>query len=166
MNYPRTDVIWNGHESTHWWVRSDDLEKFSPIKQVYAICFNDVGEILVCRSNSEGKWQIPGGHPENNESIEETLRRELLEEVDLKVKNIHSLGVQEVEFEKNPEHFYQARCICYVDELLPQTVDPASGETWERKFVPASEIIQIVQWGDAGDAMFADAIELWKRTHK
>ena len=46
--------------------------------------------------------------------------------------------------------------------MLPQSVDPASGTVWERKFVPAREIKSYVKWGAVGDAMFDDAIELYK----
>lgn len=156
---------WGDYETTNTWIRTDSLDNLTPVTQVYGICFNDKNEILVCREGKDGPWQIPGGHPENDETIEETLSREMLEEVDVKVKNIKLLGVQKVDFPNNPtksqgDIFYQVRCICEVDELLPQTPDPDSGKTWERKFVSAEEVTEYVKWQETGDAMFKDAIQL------
>ena len=165
---PRSSYIFNGHKVTMSWIETDSIERFRPVTQVYGICFNERGEILICRETGEGKWQLPGGKPEIGESIEKTLTREVLEEVDIKVKNVKILGVQKVEFPNNPnkdegEVFYQARCVCEIDELLPQTPDPASGKTWERKFVPADKISEYIQWGEIGYAMFKDAVGIWKK---
>ncbi len=148
------------------WIRTDNVEKYVPITQVYGICFDDSGNILTCRESSDGKWQIPGGTPEKGESIEETLIREVEEEVDVEIRDIHPLGVQRVDSPDNPSSegdlFYQVRCVCRVKNVNDQTPDPASGNTWERKFVPAEEITDYVQWGEIGDAMFKDAIDLEK----
>jgi hypothetical protein len=70
--------------------------------------------------------------------------------------------VQKVEPVDNPKEIaYQARCVCQIDELLPQTPDPDGGMMRERKFVPANEITKYIKWGKLGDAMFKDAIELY-----
>ncbi len=152
-------------------MRIDSLEGIQPITQVYGICFNDKGEILVCREGHEGKWQIPGGHPENKETAEETLLRELQEEADVKVKNIKVIGTQKVNYPNNPnaeegEEFHQVRMYCEVDELMPQTLDPATGNTWERMFVASDKITEYVKWGSVGDAMFNDAICIWVEQKK
>ncbi|MEK7526203.1 MAG: NUDIX hydrolase [Patescibacteria group bacterium] len=162
-NYPTSTFEWEGKQINVIWIRTDSLEEFSPITQVYGICFNDKDEILICRRNKEDGWQIPGGHPEKGETIEETLKRELLEEVDVKSKKIKILGVQKVYPKDELEKFsYQLRCVCEVDKLLPQTPDPDNGDTWERKFIPAQEAVNYIKWGLTGDIMFKDAISLWK----
>lgn len=163
MKYPTNTMNWNGTEIVNIWMRMDSLEGLIPIRQVYGICFNDKDEILIARRDKNDDWQIPGGHPEKDETIEQTLQREMLEEVDVKVKNIKVLGVQKAYPKEKPnETIYQVRCICEIDELLPQTPDPANGDTWERKFVSASEITNYVKWNITGDAMFEDAIKLFK----
>lgn len=149
------------------WIRDDNLEKYTPVKQVYGIVFNNKGEILVAREASEGKWQLPGGKPESGENIEEAVRRELLEEVDVKAGEIYQLGAQKTEIPDNPNKnegdlFYQLRCVVKLDELLPQTPDPDRGNIWERIFVPANQITSYIKWGETGDAMFSDAIQLWE----
>jgi ADP-ribose pyrophosphatase YjhB (NUDIX family) len=166
MNYPQNKMIWGGTEFMHIWIKGNSMEEFQPYHQVYGICFNDKNEILICKSKEDGPWQIAGGHPEGEETIEETLIREYNEEVDVKVKNIQLLGAQLTYPISNPERKgYQIRCICEVQKLLPQTPDPASGNTWIRKFVPMEDVTKYVQWQVTGDTMFADAIELWKKTH-
>jgi len=165
MSYPQNKTIWGGVEYMHTWIRGNSIKEFQPYNQVYGVCFNDKNEILICKSKEDGPWQIAGGHPEGEESFEDTLSREYLEEVDVKIKNIHLLGAQLAYPTSNPERKgYQVRCICEVEELLPQTPDPASGSTWIRKFVPMEDVTKHVQWSVAGDAMFSDAIKLWKET--
>lgn len=162
MKYPTNTWTWNGNTVKSTWIKTDDISEYSPITQVYGIIFNDKGEILVCRKG-DGDWQIPGGHPEKDETINQTLEREVLEEVDITISDIQILGIQKGEMpdiSDNKPH-YQVRCIAKLKELLPKTPDPDNGEMWERKFVPSSEVTNYVKWNTTGDAMFKDAIEVY-----
>lgn len=166
MTLPTNTVDWEGRTVTLTWIKSDSLTDFAPITQVYGICFDEKDRILVCRKPGES-WQIPGGTPEQNESLEDTLRREFLEEVNVGIRNPKPLGVQQVDYPDNPnkrsgDRFYQARYICELGELLSRKPDPASGVVRARRFVPSAEITKYVDWGDTGAAMFKDAI----RAHK
>ena len=166
MKYPQNTYLYNGTKVTNTWIKTSDIKKYSPITQVYGIIFDDKDRILVGRDSKRGSWIIPGGHPEKGESIEETLKREVLEEVDVEIDDITHLGVQKATFPDDPDKskaIYQARSIAKVKKLNPQTPDPANDSTWERKFVPADKISEYVKWGEAGDAMFKDAIELLKQ---
>lgn len=169
MQHPQSSYVFNGQKIGLTWIKSSTLKKFSPIMQIYGICFNDKSEILICREKTEGKWQIPGGHPEDGETLEATLIRELEEETDVKVKNIKILGVQKVNYPNNSdktegEEFYQARLVCELDELLPQTPDPASGNVWERMFVPVNKVTKYIKWGSLGEVIFADAVNVYRST--
>lgn len=159
-------MVSNNQTVTLTWIKSINLTDYNPITQVYGIIFNEKGEILVCREKPEDKWQIPGGHPEKGETSDQTLVRELKEEVDVTIKEVVPLGVQKVEFPDNPNKkegdlFYQVRYIAILDKLLPQTPDPANGNTWERKFVPVSKITEYIKWGNVGEEMLKDAITLF-----
>lgn len=161
MTNPTQTIDWKGEKFAIEWIRTDSLKGITPITQVYGVCFNDKNEILIARKVGDKNWIIPGGHPEGKETIEETLTREMVEEADVKVKNIKLVGVQKVyQQEKPQEYCYQVRCICELEELLPQTIDPAENTNWERKFVPVTEITEFVKWGNTGSAMFRDATEL------
>ena len=145
------------------WIETPDVEKYTPITQVYGIVFNDNGEILICRESKDGKWIIPGGHPEKGESLEDTLKREVSEEVDIEVLDIKPLGVVKVEFSDDlGKVIYQSRFIAKFSKFKPQTPDPANGKTWERKFIPVDKITEYVKWGEIGDAMFKKAIKVWE----
>lgn len=162
MKYPQNIWTWNGNKVKSTWIKTSDIDKYSPITQVYGIVFNDKGEILICRKGA-GDWQIPGGHPEKDETINQTLEREMLEEVDTTITDIQILGIQKGEMPDVPDNkpHYQVRCIAKLRRLLPQTPDPANSHTWKRKFVPAEEITEYIEWGKTGKAMFRDAINLF-----
>lgn len=165
MNHPTSTLTYDNKNFLLTWIRDGSLENYKPVGQVYGIVFNDKGEILIAREKPEDKWAIPGGKPEAGESIEETLRRELEEEVDVSVSKVLPLGAQKVELEGDKEGkstSYQLRCVALLKELLPQTPDPAHGSTWERKFVPAEDVNGYIKWGELGVAMFNDAINLFK----
>jgi len=160
----QSSYIFNNHKIVVEWIKNSHLTKYSPITQVYGIVFNKKGEILICREKSQDKWQIPGGHPEKGESLGQTLKRELEEEVNVKIRKIRPLGVQKVKFLNNPDRkegdlFFQARYFAILDKLLPQAPDPASGSTWERKFVSANKITQYIKWGKTGKTIFDDALK-------
>lgn len=161
MKYPQSSFIWKGVTVTNTWIKTSNIDKYNPVTQVYGIIFNKKKEILVCREDENSRWLIPGGHPEEGETFEETLNREALEEADVEVEDIQPLGVFKVEFSDDPKKIiYQSRFVSKLKKLNPQTEDPSSKKTWERKFVSAEKISEYVKWGEAGDAMFKDAIEL------
>ncbi|MBU1110523.1 NUDIX hydrolase [Patescibacteria group bacterium] len=142
------------------WITTDSLVEFSPITQVYGVCFDSHGHILIClRPGST--WNLPGGSPEPNETLEQTLAREFMEEVNAEIKNLKPLGVQKVELvdseTKGDKPLYQARFFCKLVRSLPQKTDPACGEIRERKFVSSDEINQYIQWGDVGKEIFSQA---------
>lgn len=171
MNYPKSSYSFKGIKVTMTWMRDDKIEKLSPVTQIYAVVFSKRGEILVAREAEDGKWQIPGGKSEGNENFRETVTRELLEEVDVQAGEIYLLGAQKTEMPGNPNKeegdiFYQLRCVVELGDLLPQTPDPDRGNVWQRKFVPAEEVAAYIKWGEVGNAMFADAIKLWKQKHQ
>lgn len=166
MNYIKSVLEYGGNKFQNTWMPGISFDDLSPITQVYGIVFNDSGEILVCRSGSEDKWQIPGGKPEIGETLEESLKRELIEEVDVTVSKIFPLGAQMVEEEIDGEYklsSYQLRFVAILDELLDQTVDPDETKNviWERKFVPSNEVTSYVKWGEIGAAMFHDAVHIF-----
>lgn len=162
--YPQ-EIVQFAQKTLLTWIRDNDLGKHSPITQAYGVVFNNEGEILICRGSDTASWQIPGGSPEENETIEQTLKREIKEETDILIKTIVPLGVQKVEYLEEPKRntHYQARFMALVEKVLPQTLDPDPkiGKIWQRKFVPYQKITEYVKWGKTGEALFADAIKVW-----
>ena len=169
MENPTQIIESGGKKYLLTWIRDDDVSKYAPLAHVHGIVFNEKDEILIGRSKPTSSWKIMGGRSEEGETIEQTLSRELMEEGDITVSKIYPLGVQKVEViegkEKDDDPYYQVRCVALLDELLPQTPDPAPGQglVWERKFVPMRDITTYILWGENGAAMFEEAIKLYEK---
>jgi ADP-ribose pyrophosphatase YjhB (NUDIX family) len=91
-------------------------EKRPPIATVGALIFNSSGEVLMIRTHKwSNLWGIPGGKIKWGEPSEDALRREIKEETNLDVKNIHFVLVQDCirsrEFYRE-EHFVLLNYIC------------------------------------------------------
>jgi 8-oxo-dGTP pyrophosphatase MutT (NUDIX family) len=159
---------------TFTWYPGNNIEQFKPYIQVYGVVFNNEGKMLIQRRENCA-WCLAGGTVELNETAEDTLRRELIEEADVTIKNPRLLGGQRVQFpcghNPNPgkraigDDFYQLRYYSEVDELLPQTPDPDYGTINDRIFVLPSEINNYLNWGVTGQAIFDQAIDLWRELH-
>jgi len=76
-----------------------------PILTVGALVFNNEEIILLKSQKWGGRYIIPCGHVEFEETIEYTVQREVLEETGLKVKNLHFLRF--IEFINNPQQYYK-----------------------------------------------------------
>ena len=75
-------------------VVADDQQP--PLSTVGALIFNAQGEALMIRTHKwSNKWGIPGGKIKWGEKSESALRREILEETNLKVKDIRFVLVQD-----------------------------------------------------------------------
>ena len=96
--------------------------------QVSCFVFNENKELLIVKVNN--KWVIPGGHPELGETSIATLKREVLEEACLTVKNIIYLGA--VEVLENNDTYYQLRYMARLDKINDFS---SNFESAERKFV-------------------------------
>lgn len=86
---------------------SDDRRAGSSIARtiVVGLVRNRRGELLLCRMSPDrgvfpGKWGLTGGGIEPGETMEEALRRELLEEVGLEVVEIEPAFFKDGRYEK------------------------------------------------------------------
>lgn len=85
------------------------------------VLVNQAGEILLLQRH-DGVWDLPGGHMEPGEALEETAARELFEETGLSAAHLELLGVASGE-----ETFYPPRNAYYVTAIYrteqpPETV--------------------------------------------
>ena len=129
-----------------------------PVTQVYGLCFNQRGEILL--TFDQGVYGLPGGKPENSETPEETLIREVLEEVQCEIADLEYIGYQHVTVD--PDKFgsaayAQLRYACHTTKLLPQTIDVATGRLIDRKFASPNDAAALLNWGDNGREQIASA---------
>lgn len=95
-----------------------------PLATVGALIYNDAGEVLMIRTHKwSNMWGIPGGKIKWGEPSEEALRREILEETALKVKDIQFVLVQDCIHSKEfyrDAHFVLLNYTCHCVAKHPQ----------------------------------------------
>jgi mutator protein MutT len=72
------------------------INYLNPIPAVVALLRNDRGDVLLVKRAVDpalGKWALPAGYIEIDETVEQALKRELHEETGLKAHKLRLLGV-------------------------------------------------------------------------
>lgn len=104
---------------------------------------NDDGRVLLVRRQDDGKWALPAGLPELNESVADVIRREVWEEASLRLGEFTAFG-----FSSDPKvetHTYpngdrtQAFAILLCSREFSGTPSPNDGETTEVRFFARDE---------------------------
>lgn len=144
------------------WHEANDFHGLHPIMQVSGVCFDALGRILLLRQTNEpGKrWNIPGGHPETDETPEQTLLREVYEETTVRIGKNAMIGYQEVVEEQRPI-IYQLRFAAMIERIDPPQIDPAKGTIHERLFVDPSAVMNFITYPQYKD-MFVVAQSWYK----
>lgn len=85
---------WN--ENTSWeFYLSDQLPEVEQCSAVYCLPVLDSGQRIVLTHNYR-KWEMPGGHIEPGETIEQALIRECMEEAGFMVSSYSMYAIQKV----------------------------------------------------------------------
>lgn len=88
---------------------------------------NKKGALLLVKSPKWGNyWTVPGGHIEIGETIEESVIREVKEEVGIKVKLLRVFSTLEAIFSKQfhkRKHFIFLQCECLMEKDQPIKLD-------------------------------------------
>ncbi len=142
------------------WHKSNSFASLNPITQVYGVCFDKEGNILIMKSPGKN-WNISGGHPEINELPIDTLKRELKEEVSVTLLKAEMIGYMEVISKTNPS-IYQLRFAAIIDNILPLEKDPATNEFNERLFILPKDFFNYVKYKDY-KPMIDTAIEWYNK---
>ena len=132
------------------------------VRQVYGVAFNYDGRIILRIENN--KYKLTGGKPEENESYEETLKREYMEELNVELDACHYLGYLLVE--ENNDKYAQVRMIAKIKSINENHVDPATGEMYGRELVNTDKVKELLDYQDeAGNLMIDKAIEKAKELY-
>ena len=114
--------------------------------------------------HEKNEWRFPGGGKECDESFEDTVRREGVEETGISPEGIELVGAFKVlEMSKQDTKPYFQLCgVCKAGE--GQRIIPSSENVQidEVKFVLPNEVFNYVNWGRHGEEMFATAISHWE----
>jgi len=91
------------------------------------------GKILLGKrrgSHGEGDWALPGGHLEFQEELEACVRREVQEETNLAVTNIHVGAITNDIFEHEERHYVTIFMVCDYAGGDLKTMEPHKCEEW------------------------------------
>ena len=106
----------------------------APIVTVGALIYNSRDEVLMIRTHKwSDMWGIPGGKIKTGESSEDGLRREILEETALQVRDIRFVLVQDCIDSKEfyrPAHFVLLNYLCRAEEGSVVLNDEAEEFRW------------------------------------
>ncbi len=86
-----------------------------------------------------GKWHIPGGMVENNETLKEALKREIKEETKLEIQIKEPFGYKIIPYNKNKK----AKIMCF--RCAPKNHKyKASDDLQELKWVKKQDVLKIL----------------------
>ena len=92
-------------------IKTDNLSDKFPIS-IKAIIVDD--NKILCLKNERNEWDFPGGKINFNEDVEECLKREVIEETNLEIKNLKILKLFNLKFNDVPVFIllYSAEISC------------------------------------------------------
>ena len=140
------------------WYNSE-VPSYLKVRQVYGIAFSNNFEILL--RIEDGEYKLTGGKPEKNESYEETLKREYVEELNVELEECYYLGYLLVE--ENGEKYAQVRMIAKIKNINENHIDIDTGKMYGRKLVSNEKVKKLLNYPEeAGNLMIDEAIKLAK----
>ncbi|MEA2056561.1 MAG: NUDIX domain-containing protein [Patescibacteria group bacterium] len=100
---------------------------------VGALIFNSQSQLLLTKrgsaaKNEVGKWEIPGGQVEFNETLQQALKREIKEELGIKIEIIRLLHVVNHIIPQEKQHWVSPTFICRIKTGTPQILEPKKCE--------------------------------------
>jgi 8-oxo-dGTP pyrophosphatase MutT (NUDIX family) len=140
------ESIWEGRRLIVRWMPPTFVPPRELTTQAYGVCFTEHRKIVLV-TTGDGRWNLPGGRPEQDETLEAALEREVWEEARARVVRSTYIGCQQVEDPdavEGPAIYYQARFWARV-EVYPFK---ALFETVDRQLVEPSEFLGRLFWGD------------------
>lgn len=149
-----------GTEYIATYQETDSFEQLNldHVTQAYGLCVLTGRKSFILVHNSKrGTWGYPGGGKESGETLEETMRRELLEETGLEAKTIKPIGYQTVTDSTGNHLSIQVRYFCIIKNSglqgykTKRVIDPDEGEVDMIKAIPLSWKHYFPDWGEIGD---------------
>ncbi len=135
----------------------DDLPQ-EQCTQTYGVCFYE-GKIVFGYSGGRNEYGLIGGTIEKGETFEQTLRREIQEESNMKILSFLPIGYQKVTTKSTGKIMYQLRYVCTAEPYGPFEGDPL-GDIVRIELVAPENYREYLKWGLIGDRIIERALEL------
>jgi 8-oxo-dGTP diphosphatase len=116
---------------------------------VLGLPVNRHGEYLITLRNEpklrlwHNRWQITGGTMEFGETPEETLSREMKEELNVSVRIIYPYPMTEISVWEFPNKHFQVLLLCYLVDIGSQTPQVDHQENSDYQWIKPSRINQL-----------------------
>lgn len=152
--------VWGGENIKVEWFELNEKSEIPdlPWDQIYAI--GDLGGKVPIVLYETAKPNLPGGHTESGETLEETLHREIFEEINCEVLEWRPLGYQIVSNEKYGTE-YQFR-VWAKFKKLGEFREDVGGNVIGYNLVELEKLNDFIKYGKVGERM----IELVKNLQK
>lgn len=115
---------------------------------------------MIIGRRKKGHWGPIGGHIEKGETFEEALKREIIEESNMRMVKATPIGYQEV-YDDSNDSLYQLRFACLVEPIGKFEKDP-DGSIDEIKLIDPKSYKKYFNWDKIGDQMMKRALEALK----
>lgn len=122
-----------------------------PWQQVYAIGNLDGQVPLITSLTCEKEFNLPGGHTEPGETIEQTIAREMIEECNMRVIEWQPLGYQHLT-EPDDKQIFQFRVYAKLEKIGEFVNDPGCGVI-KNTMVNLSQVNSLIKYGEIGERM-------------
>lgn len=133
------------------WYDLDDCLPNLPWSQVYAIGDVD-GLVPIVHSSNNRHDNLPGGRTEPGETAEQTLLREILEEINYTVLSWQPIGYQAWYDLVNDRYVYQLRVYAKLQKNGEFINDPG-GSVIGHSLITLDELNQRINYGEIGERM-------------
>lgn len=132
------------------------------VNQVYGLIFSSDGRMLL--RIEDNKYKLAGGRPEEYDAdMEATLKRELLEEVNVVIGTAYMVGYQLVDEENGSIPYAQVRMAAVIENIGPSKPDSDNGRIYGRFLTPPTKVPQLLNWGQVGHDQVTDAVEVARK---
>ena len=146
--------------------KNGTVPKKLKITQVYGLIFTQDGRMLLRLENKGEKhvYSLAGGKPEAfDKTLEDTLKRECLEEVNTSLKEgAIVVGYQLVNEGGGKEPYAQVRMVAIIDKIGKKQPDPDNNETYDRLLTTPARAIELLNWGMVGKMQIEEAVKIAK----
>ncbi|MFA5743138.1 MAG: NUDIX hydrolase [Candidatus Paceibacterota bacterium] len=129
------------------------------ILKAHAVCFCD-NKILLVSHSEWNIWSIPGGTRDEDESIDQTLMREIQEETNCEVLDYEPISYQKVISPDGNTH-YRLQYLCNVKPLGEFKTDSA-GSVCKILWIDPEEFKEYIEKKEVREAVLQRAIEVYK----
>jgi len=144
--------IYEGDRITVKWFDVCEKSKIPDInwEQIYVIGnYNNRIPIVVYENKGDN---LPGGHVEPGESLEDAMHREIKEELNMRVVSWVPLGYQRLSRPEDRDVVFQFRVYAKLEKIGKFINDPG-GSVIGHKLVELKDINQLINYGKVGNRL-------------